>query len=137
MTISFKITDLEESRTYCKEYKTINELNDVLASLATKGRNYLKVWIDVIVDGADYLTDIRLDVSDDYKCFIRAMDYRANFYTTQKGIDYANNMKRYFEDAKSAEYLHNLYKGIADMCKEQQETKLDQNADCWLWMCGE
>ena len=21
--------------------------------------------------------------------------------------------------------------------KEQQETKLDQNADCWLWMCGE
>lgn len=21
--------------------------------------------------------------------------------------------------------------------KEQQETQLDQNADCWLWMCGE
>lgn len=137
MTISFRITNLEESRTYCKEYKTINELNDVLASLATKGRNYLKVWIDVIVDGADYLKEIRLDVCEDHKCFIRAMEYRSNFYTTDRGIQYANNMKRYFEDASSAQELHEMYKGIANMCKEQQETKLDQNADCWLWMCGE
>lgn len=136
MTISFRITDLEESRTYCKEYSTINDLNEVLAALANKARNYLKVWIDVLVDGADYFTEIRLDVCKDHHCFIRAMDYRSEFYTTDRGIEYANNMKRYFEDASSAQELHELYKGIANMCRNQEDPQdIDSQAASWLALC--
>ena len=42
-------------------------------------------------------------------------------------------MKKYLW-ADSAEAMANFYQDLANDCKE---TKLDKNADSWLWMCGE
>ncbi len=124
MSISFRITDLEAERKYIKKYADINQLNATLKELAQTTINYRKIWIDVYIGGKLYFGNVRFDITKEDHCFIKTMEYRSNFYKTEKGINYANSMLRYFPDNKNAQQLSKLYRSIANECKNQQCDKV-------------
>lgn len=95
-------------------------------------KGYLKFDIVVHRDGKEDF-EARMDASHTHNCIIAKFQHSAKFFKSQKGIEYFQSMKDYLW-ADSAEEMSNFYQELANDCKE---TQLDQNADCWLWMCGE
>ena len=75
----------------------------------------------------------RMDASHTHNCIIAKFQYSADFYKSQKGINYFQGMKKYLW-ADSAEEMANFYQELADDCKE---THLDKNADSFMWMFSE
>ena len=123
MKITFRINDLEASANFIKEYnlEELTSLFDVLASKTSGG--YIKVWITVLVDGKEFFTPSRIDVCPDNKDITKIMQQRCDFYKSERGINYANSMRQYFDDASTAEELANTYSEIAKLCTQPKEEK--------------
>lgn len=93
---------------------------------------YIKFDIVVHREGKENFK-ARMDADHKNFCIIAKFQHSANFYKSQKGIEYFEGMKKYLW-ADSAYEMADFYQELTNDC---EETSLDQNADCYMWMCGE
>ena len=120
MTITFRINDLADNTKYTNDY-TVDGINKLFDVLAKKTRSYIKVWITVLVDGKEFFTPARMDICPQNKDITKIMQNRCDFYRTERGINYANSMRQYFDDAGTAEDYANTYSEIAKLCTQPKE----------------
>ena len=130
-TITFNEGYISKEGTYSSTEDLTKAIKEVL-SYEPNLEGYIKFDIVVHREGKEDF-EARIDADHDNFCMIATFQHRADFYKTQKGIEYFQSMKKYLWH-ETAEEMANFYQELADYCKE---TQLDQNADCWLWMCGE
>ena len=130
-TIEFNEGYISKEGTYNSTKELTKAIKEVL-SYEPNLKGYNKFDIVVHREGKENF-EARMDADHENFCIIAKFQHSADFYKSQRGIEYFQSMKKYLW-ADSADEMANFYQELANDCKE---TKLDQNADSWLWMCGE
>ena len=130
-TITFNEGFISKEGTYNSTKELTKAIKEVL-SYEPNLEGYNKFDILVHRDGEEDF-EARMDADHENFCIIAKFEYSASFYRSQRGIEYFEGMKKYLW-ADSADEMANFYQTLADDCKE---TKIDEVADCWMWLCGE